>query len=318
MPRGTTTHDLSQPPARRWSPSCAGRQAAIPRASVPCVRTPRAIYYLLVLVGCLSAGGCCTTYYNALRTLVLEPADYCFKIDGCNSLAAYRDWAERELREQSQSCGEAVAPADYRDGFIEGFVEYVHRGGTGEPPPVPPRRYWNIADRSLAGRERVNEWYAGYRSGARTAHEGGYRAAGVIQSSYFGQGNYFANETNHQSTPPLPASLDPPAAPPATAEPAAAQNTNATNAGALSAATENAPKAGGNSGDAPPSPPAADEASLPTQHTNPFVPDSAALPDDLTLPITQPAPIPPKQSAKPEAAEESNVTVKRAKRLFAL
>src|SRR5262245_13834578 len=33
---------------------------------------------------------------------------------------------------------------DYARGFKEGFADYLYGGGTGEPPPLPPRRYRHL------------------------------------------------------------------------------------------------------------------------------------------------------------------------------
>jgi hypothetical protein len=74
--------------------------------------------------------------------------------------------------------------ADYRSGFLDGFVDYTYAGGTGEPPPVPPRTFWNVQLRSLEGKARVNQWFAGYRHGARMAASGGYRALATIHTSF--------------------------------------------------------------------------------------------------------------------------------------
>src|SRR5437660_10934811 len=31
---------------------------------------------------------------------------------------------------------------DFADGFQEGLADYVYAGGDGEPPALPPHRYW--------------------------------------------------------------------------------------------------------------------------------------------------------------------------------
>lgn len=127
--------------------------------------------------------GCTSPCYLANRTLIREPARYSHRVDGKRSLKLYRSWAESEWGQVVGSCGEIAMTADYHAGFVDGFVDYVYAGGTGEPPPVPPRDYWNVAARSPQGKEMVEQWFNGFRHGARIAREGGYREAGTIQTS---------------------------------------------------------------------------------------------------------------------------------------
>lgn len=138
-----------------------------------------------VISGCILATGC-TVYQNALRTLRYEPAAYCWKHDRCRSVELYRQWADQAWREESQSCREMRGQKDYVMGFRDGFVDYVYAGGNGEPPPVPPRQFWNVGLRSPDGKQRVNQWFEGYRHGAQVARAGGYRDLATVQSSLFG------------------------------------------------------------------------------------------------------------------------------------
>jgi hypothetical protein len=141
---------------------------------------------LLLAASSIFGAGCCGTYYLALRTLVIEPAEYCFRIDGHQSRNMYREWAESALREET-GCGAAtMGGPDYAEGFEEGFVEYIYGGGTGEPPPVPPRKYWNVEWRDSTGKDRANQWFEGYRNGARLAADRGLRSAGIVQTTGVG------------------------------------------------------------------------------------------------------------------------------------
>src|SRR4029079_17454825 len=58
--------------------------------------------------------------------------------------------------------------------------------GTGEPPPVPPRQYWNAILRTEHGKQRANQWFEGYRHGARVARDGDFREMGIVHSSASG------------------------------------------------------------------------------------------------------------------------------------
>jgi hypothetical protein len=72
---------------------------------------------------------------------------------------------------------------EFEKGFKDGFADYVYAGGTGEPPPVPPRCFWNIDYRTPKGHQAVEDWFAGFRRGATAAREGGYREVGTTHSS---------------------------------------------------------------------------------------------------------------------------------------
>jgi hypothetical protein len=64
---------------------------------------------------------------------------------------------------------------DFAEGFKAGFADYLYAGGTGEPPPLPPKRYWASRYESAEGAEVVRRWYAGWRAGAAEARASGLR-----------------------------------------------------------------------------------------------------------------------------------------------
>ncbi len=137
-----------------------------------------------LLLGIAQAAGCCSPCFLAGRTLIGEPSRYSVRVDRKRSLTLYRTWAEQHWQQEAGSCAsDCPLTADYHAGFVTGFVDYVYAGGSGEPSPVPPREYWKVSQSSPQGKQRVNQWFAGYRHGARLAHEGGYREAGTIQLS---------------------------------------------------------------------------------------------------------------------------------------
>lgn len=87
---------------------------------------------------------------------------------------------------ENGGCPEGPGAEEYALGFRDGFVDYVYAGGAGQPPPVPPRKFWNVAWRTPAGAAGAEQWFAGYRHGAQSARNGGYRENGVVHSSYLG------------------------------------------------------------------------------------------------------------------------------------
>jgi len=136
---------------------------------------------------CILLSGC-TVCQNARRTMSHEPRAFSWKHDRRRSVEAYRELADQLWQQEALACADAIAEPDYVTGFRDGFVDYVYAGGTGEPPPLPPRHFWNVAHRSPDGKERVHQWFDGYRHGAGVARDGGYRGLGVVHSSMFGLG----------------------------------------------------------------------------------------------------------------------------------
>ena len=137
-----------------------------------------------LLAAALGIAGGCSVCQHARRTLIQEPSEYSSKWDRSRSLKVYRQWADQAWIAESGACPEVGSVDDYAMGFRDGFVDYVYAGGDGEPPPVPPRKFWNIAWRNPQGDAASQQWFAGYRHGAHTAREGGYRNGGIVKSSY--------------------------------------------------------------------------------------------------------------------------------------
>ena len=111
-------------------------------------------WYCLVVLWCVFSTGCCRVLGLAYRTTIAEPRAYCTNCDKRESLELYSQWADQAWREQSEACTTTIEQPDYAIGFHDGFVEYVYAGGTGEPPPVPPRTFWNVGLRTAEGKLR--------------------------------------------------------------------------------------------------------------------------------------------------------------------
>jgi hypothetical protein len=171
MSNSVSSHLAARLPASRW------RLRAL------------AVAAIAVGVGC-SPG--CSVWRHARRTLITEPSEYSSKHDRARSLKAYRQWADEAWTAESGSCPEVAGDDDYALGFKDGFVDLVYAGGDGQPPPVPPRQFWNVAWRNPPGNAAASNWFAGYRHGAYVAREGGYRENGIVPSAYRVSGGYTA------------------------------------------------------------------------------------------------------------------------------
>jgi hypothetical protein len=153
-----------------------------------CAWGPRALGFpvlmgLLMGLGLATQSGC-TVFQNARRTLIQEPSEFSWRWDRGRSLKVYRQWADQAWAAESGACPEAGAVDEYALGFRDGFVDFVYAGGDGQPPPVPPRKFWNVAWRTPEGDVAAQQWFAGYRHGAQSARNGGYRQSGIVNSSY--------------------------------------------------------------------------------------------------------------------------------------
>lgn len=121
------------------------------------------------LLACvLSLGGSgCTLAQTATRNAFLGPCEW---------------WEERQENRryealaagswQSAKCSVDSTQVGYADGFRDGFIDFLKRGGNGEPPPMEMIRY---ARRKSADRCAVEQWVAGFRHGSQEARASGQR-----------------------------------------------------------------------------------------------------------------------------------------------
>lgn len=138
---------------------------------------------LCILGPCLLLAGCHGPIGLAWRTVVVEPLLYCpskdMKAMHCHHYQLATD-AWKEIVDSQP--GDSYSP-DYACGFKDGFADYLDAGGTGEPPALPPRRYWHCSYRTPDGHQAIDDWFAGFRYGAACAKESGLRHFAVIPSS---------------------------------------------------------------------------------------------------------------------------------------
>jgi hypothetical protein len=126
--------------------------------------------------------GGCGPLANATRTLVLEPAQYSRRIDALIECKRHRELAETAWLECAQATT-AEYSADYIRGFKEGFADYLFAGGTGNPPPLPPRHYWRAEYQTPEGQQAIADWFAGFRHGAAVARQSNYRQLVTVPPS---------------------------------------------------------------------------------------------------------------------------------------
>ena len=88
--------------------------------------------------------------------------------------ARNRKWAELAW-EQIHGSSKGTYSEDYAQGFKDGFADFLFEGGSGEPPPLPPRHYRGLAYQTPQGYQAIQDWFAGYRHGTTVARTDGYR-----------------------------------------------------------------------------------------------------------------------------------------------
>src|SRR5438034_764095 len=131
----------------------------------------------VLAVSALVAG--CSPIANGVRTMIVEPLEYWATGDAVQSWVHDRRLAEAAWKEIVTENPEPSPSADYASGFKDGFADYLFEGGTGAPPPLPPRHYWNEKYRTQEGQQAIEDWFAGYHHGAAAAQTSGLRQVGV-------------------------------------------------------------------------------------------------------------------------------------------
>src|SRR5438874_1625105 len=129
----------------------------------------------LGILGICVAGHGCGPITLATRTLVLEPVHYCMSANALSETRRNYKLAEQIWEAILKEDRDHPYSADYACGFKDGFADYLYAGGTGEPPPLPPRHYWTIHYETPEGHRAIADWFVGFRHGATIAQQSGYR-----------------------------------------------------------------------------------------------------------------------------------------------
>jgi len=136
----------------------------------------RGLRFIVVLSLCSLNTGC--LLLTGARNLLVEPvAQYtleCFEFKRNETLAVNAWQAVCAMYPENHFS------IHYAEGFRQGFVDYLNAGGTGAPPPVPPRKYWGVRYETPQGHSAMQDWFAGFRHGSDAAAESGYRQFVVL------------------------------------------------------------------------------------------------------------------------------------------
>jgi hypothetical protein len=139
-------------------------------------------FALGILGLCFMSFGC-GPFALATRTLIIEPIQYCKTADDIVERRRNYQLADEKWPVVAQANPCLPSSPDFVSGFRDGFADYLYAGGTGEPPPLPPRQYWRITYETPEGHQAIEDWFAGFRLGAAVARGSGYRELVTIPSS---------------------------------------------------------------------------------------------------------------------------------------
>lgn len=93
----------------------------------------------------------------------IEDYHYCWVHEHRASKAYSHSYAWRDRWAQS---------AHYADGWKKGYYD-VSTGSNGQPPAIPPTKYWAPSYQDSKGQSAIHDWYAGYQDGATAAQSDG-------------------------------------------------------------------------------------------------------------------------------------------------
>jgi hypothetical protein len=144
----------------------------------------RSIRVLLIGLAGASGTGCFAARPSAPESFLCQAARNSVQqpIRCCDDKTFIRVTRRHADEAWAQICGASHRQFShaYHDGFVEGFIDYVEAGGTGEPPYLPPFRYRLTKYRSADGLAVIEDWYAGFRHGAAMARESGLRELNYV------------------------------------------------------------------------------------------------------------------------------------------
>ncbi len=135
------------------------------------------------LVGlCLFSPGCSPLGHVA-RTIVIEPTEYSLRLDETVDCIRNKKLAKEAWASFQTTHPDTAYSCHYCSGFLDGYTDFLYAGGTGNPPPLPPRVYWRPEYQTPEGKQAVLDWFAGFREGAALAKQSGKRDLVTVTTS---------------------------------------------------------------------------------------------------------------------------------------
>jgi hypothetical protein len=141
------------------------------------------IQWTLLLGGIGLACQGCGPLAHVGRTLIVEPTLYPRRLDDHVDRSRNKQLSEEAWMAFLEAHGPTIYSEDFELGFKEGYQDYLYSGGSGAPPPVPPRYYWRAEFESQEGHQAIQNWFAGFHEGAMLAKRSGLREVVTLTSS---------------------------------------------------------------------------------------------------------------------------------------
>lgn len=127
----------------------------------------------LALAGCLApALGGCNIFYYATKNAINEPIELCDQLSRTHHLRKEARECWKEVRRQYPR---KAFTAEFRDGFIDGYADYLDRGGDAALPVVPPKKYTRNDYLTPEGHEKIRDYFLGFKYGLDAALATGKR-----------------------------------------------------------------------------------------------------------------------------------------------
>ncbi len=120
--------------------------------------------------------GCNQIYYGA-RNTINEPIQLFNNLELTHQTKKYAKHAWKDFAKEHP---EWASSQGFHDGFIDGYAGFLDRGGTGEPPAVPPPKYRRNRYLNPAGYEAIEQYFSGYTVGAQMGKASGIRETLVV------------------------------------------------------------------------------------------------------------------------------------------
>src|SRR4051812_48274557 len=125
-------------------------------------------------LGCLApvCGGCLPALHGARDSVaekLVAPAESAIG----HRIHSRARQAWRAVRDQYPR---KLFTAEFRDGFLDGYADYLDRGGDAQPPAVPPARYTtNQKYFTPEGHALIRDYFLGFQYGTEVAVATGQR-----------------------------------------------------------------------------------------------------------------------------------------------
>jgi hypothetical protein len=162
-------------------------------------------------------GSGCGFAQNVRRNVVLSPM---FAMTERADHRRHVNMAREAYKQMALAYPDQGFTCDYREGFVDGFADFLDYGGTGEAPPIPKPKYRLFGYATPEGYTAMEDWKNGFRHGAATARASRLRNLVTIPvngaPSYSSDGpKPKTSEPPEPLPPPKPAANGAPEPPPA-------------------------------------------------------------------------------------------------------